>query len=99
MSETEVHIGWDGKCKDHPTTPALARPATPVEGKVFSATMVHSTCGRAMFARILEIHCAAGHQYKAVDTTEIIHDPFTEDEDLVTITDESWKIMQAHEGE
>ena len=96
MSE-DITIGWNGTCKDHPTQPCIARPADPVEGKVFSATVVHAHCGRSMFARILEIHCATGHQYKAIDTDEIIHDPFTEAEDDITITDESWKIMKAAE--
>ena len=90
---SEVHIGWDGKCKDHPTTPSLARPAPPVEGKVFSASLTHARCGRTMFARVLEVHCARGHQYLAIDTDEVIHDPFTEDEDRNTITDTEWKIM------
>ncbi len=95
MSDTDIHIGWDGKCKDHPTQPALARPAEPVEGRVFSAMLVHAHCGRTMFARVLEIHCATGHQYRAIDVNEIIHDPFTEQEEGEAIMDESWKIMRA----
>ena len=89
----DVHIGWDGKCRIHPTTPSLARPATPVSGKIFSASMTHARCGRTMFARVLEVHCARGHTYKAIDTDEVIHDPFTEEEELHAIEDENWKRM------
>lgn len=91
---SDVHIGWDGTCKEHPGTPTIARPAPPVEGKIFSAMMVHAKCGRSMFARVLSIHCAMGHQYLAIDTDEIIHDPFPEEEELNAVMDESWKIMQ-----
>jgi len=46
-----------------------------------------------MFARVLMIHCATGHQYLAIDTDEIIHDPFTEEEEINAAKDEHWKIM------
>lgn len=75
--------------------PTIARPADPPGTmRVFSASMSHARCGRTMFGRVLQIHCAAGHQYLAIDPTEIIHDPFTEREDLEVITDESAKIMR-----
>lgn len=91
----EVHIGWDGRCKDHLNLPTIARPADPLGTmRVFSAAMNHAKCGRTLFARVLQIHCAAGHQYLAIDTDEVIHDPFTEREDLEIITDESSKIMR-----
>lgn len=96
---SEIAIGWNGKCKDHPTTPSLARPAPPVEGKIYSAQMTHARCGRVMFARVLEIYCARGHHYLAIDTDEIIHDPFTEEEDDATIVDEGWKIINTNREE
>jgi len=92
---SDVTIGWNGKCKDHPTFPSLARPAPPVEGRVFSAGLVHARCGRTMFARVLEIHCAKGHTYLAVDVDEMIHDPFAEEEEDAVIVDEAEKILNA----
>ena len=92
---SDIHIGWDGSCKDHPSTPTIARPADPPGTmRVFSAQMNHAKCGRVLFGRVLQIHCARGHQYLAIDTDELIHDPFTEREDLEIITDESAKIIR-----
>ena len=84
--QVDVVIGWDGTCADHKGMPTLARRT--------EATLLvqHADCGRGMFGGVLRIHCATGHQYYALDLDELIHDPFSEDEEADIWGDEGFPL-------
>jgi hypothetical protein len=70
MAKKDVYLGWDGNCKDHREQPSISRPT---KGTVL---LEHKSCMRPIVAGILEIHCATGHTYLAINKDEWIHDPF-----------------------
>lgn len=82
----DVTIGWDGKCAEHRSMPSLGRRTQTV------AVFEHKDCGRTLLGNVLQIHCAAGHQYYAIDLDEIIHDPFSEDEEADIWGDEGFPL-------
>ena len=67
-------VGWDGKCAEHRTTPSIARPT----GRDAKLDVTKSGVRTVSFCPIVVIHCAAGHEYEAVDIDDdMINDPFT----------------------
>lgn len=75
MASPDVHIGWDGNCKDHTTQPTIIRDAGG------TALLQHLKCGRPILGKVSEVHCAAGHKYLCVDRVDFIHDPFEDAEE------------------
>jgi hypothetical protein len=72
---SEIKLGWDGRCQMHPTQPAVARTTQ------FTADVEFVGNPRHSIGRVLEIHCATGHQYLALDRRQLIEDPFSVEEE------------------
>lgn len=92
---SDVFVGFNGHCKDHPSHGFVIKPEPPMgDARIHSAMAQHSKCGALMFGRVQQLHCAAGHVYSFLDVSEMIHDPFTEDETIRITVDESARIMR-----
>jgi hypothetical protein len=66
-------IGWDGMCAEHRTTPSICRPT----GRDVRVDLTKNGVESKAFCRVLEIHCAAGHHYEAIDIDDdLIRDPY-----------------------
>lgn len=68
-----VVIGWNGRCVQD-NFPSVAK-RTDVD------IIVKDDWGNRMLVNIIQVHCATGHRYYAIDHDDMIDDPFSEDEE------------------
>jgi hypothetical protein len=81
----DLIVGWDGKCAEHRTTPSIARPT----GRDVQVSLNKNGILSKGFVRIVEIHCATGHTYEAIDVDDdLIRDPFNSYETAVIEAEE-----------
>jgi hypothetical protein len=80
----DVRLGYDGKCAIHRTTPTIFR-RTPKDLNVELKDAPEIT----RFVNLIEVHCAAGHKYFAIDLDQVIPDPFAPEETETIIVEES----------
>jgi hypothetical protein len=80
MASIDVRLGYDGKCAVHRTMNTIFRRTEHDLQTIRSPqdTQLH-------FVNLIEVHCAAGHQYYAIDLDQMIPDPFTPEETAATV--------------
>lgn len=83
MSSIDIRLGYDGKCAIHRTTPTVFR-----RTNNDLVVKLESDMGLARFVNLIVVHCAAGHQYYAIDLDQMIPDPFSEEETVSIVIQE-----------